>query len=141
MSLDVSLVKQFKKTDLENDESEIISEELYTDNVTHNLAKMADACGLYEVLWRPYRLDPNWDPKLEKNDKKEYEFEKVIIIKAQDLIETMEKGLKELESNPVKYKEFNPDNGWGNYEGLVKFTKNYLKACKKYPKAIVETWR
>lgn len=141
MSLDVYLVKKYKKTDVENDESEIISEELYTANITHNLNEMADACGLYDVLWRPYRLDPNWNLKLEKKSDKEYEFENAVTMKAADLIQTLDKGLKELESNPAKYKEFNPDNGWGSYEGLVKFTKNYLKACKKYPTAIVKTWR
>jgi hypothetical protein len=28
---------------------------VYNANITHNLGKMAEA-GLYEALWRPYRL-------------------------------------------------------------------------------------
>lgn len=129
MSLTVYLVKQVKKLNLKTNESQIIDDELYSCNITHNLASMADACGLYEPLWRPYRLDPNWTPKLEKNNK-EYEFEDNVVIKTFQLIETLEKGLKELEDNPEKYKKFNPTNDWGSYDGLVKFTKKYLTACK-----------
>ena len=141
MSLDVYLVKKYKKIDLETNESEIINETLYTANITHNMTKMADACGLYDVLWRPYRLDSNWDPKLEKNSDKEYEFESAVTVKAAELIETLEKGLEELENNPEKYKKFNPENGWGTYATLVNFTKKYITACKKYPTSIVETCR
>jgi hypothetical protein len=29
---------------------------VYNANITHNLGKMAEKAGLYETLWRPYRL-------------------------------------------------------------------------------------
>jgi hypothetical protein len=35
------------------------------------------------------------------------------------LIEPLKEGLHRLKSNPNKYKEFNPDNGWGDYEGWL----------------------
>jgi hypothetical protein len=49
--------------------------------------------------------------------------------------------LKELKERPEYYKEFNPANGWGSYEGLVKFTENYLKACREYPETEIELER
>lgn len=81
---------------------------------------MADAAGIYKHLWRPEELN---------------------ISKAKDLIEPLSKGLTELASNREKYEKFNPDNGWGDYEGLVKFVENYLISCIKYPEAEIETDR
>lgn len=86
-------------------------------NVTHNLTEMAEAAGLYEYLWNPH----------ENN-----------ITKAYQLIEPLTKGLQELLSNPEKYKAYNPDNGWGSYEGLVAFVDSYLKACKQHPEAEID---
>jgi hypothetical protein len=53
------------------------------------------------------------------------------------LIPYLEEGLKYLEENPDYLKQFSPDNGWGNYEGLVEFVRDYLAACKKWPNAEV----
>lgn len=44
MSLDISLYA----TDKDNNEIEV-----WQTNITHNLAKMAQASGLYDVMWRP----------------------------------------------------------------------------------------
>ena len=46
-------------------------------------------------------------------------------------------GIAELKSNPEKYKKFNPENGWGSYEGLLSFAEKYLQACEKYPNSII----
>lgn len=97
-------------------------EEQYDDgkiswyNITHNLNAMAKEAGIYEVLWHPERLEIN---------------------SAKDVIPILENGIKKLEENPEKYKKYNPENGWGNYEGLVKFAKAVLSDCHKYPDAIV----
>lgn len=94
--------------------------EVYEGNITHNLIYMADKAGLYDYLWQPG--------------------EKGIQI-ANDLIEPLEKGLKELTSNPEVYKIYNPINGWGNYEVLVSFVGSYLKACKENLEAEIYIWR
>jgi predicted ribosome quality control (RQC) complex YloA/Tae2 family protein len=91
--------------------------ELYHDNITHNLGKMAAKADLYLVLWRPEDL--------------EYR-------KAADLIKPLEDGLAELQSNPDYYKQFNPENGWGDYEQLVQFVADYLEACRQWPDATLE---
>ena len=82
---------------------------------------MADACGLYTVLWHASNVIDG----------------KPVQPKAEDIIAEIEKGLEELKSDPEKYKKFNPENSWGSYESLVRFTEGVLEACKKHPKALV----
>jgi len=93
---------------------------LYSDNITHNLGNMADAAGIYEAMWYP---------------------EKLKATKAKELVGKLKTGLKKLKSNPEKFKKLNPANGWGNYDILVQFTENYLKACKEFPEAKIEVSR
>jgi len=95
---------------------EVKPTEVYGGNITHNLTKMAQEAGIYEALWRP---DENY------------------ITEARHLIDPIEKGLAKLKADPEKFKKFNPENGWGNYENLVKFVERYLKACKEHPEASV----
>ncbi len=96
-------------------------EEQYDDgkiswhNITHNLNVMAKETGIYEVLWHPERLEIN---------------------SAKDMIPILEDGIKKLEENPEKYKKYNSNNGWGDYESLAKFAKAVLNDCYKYPDAI-----
>lgn len=96
------------------------SSDVYHANITHNLGTMADKAGIYEALWRP---------------------EEIGITHAHQLIEPLKAGLATLREKPDYFKQFNPANGWGDYEGLVRFTENYLQACEKYPQAEVSAWR
>ena len=94
--------------------------EIFSKNITHNLGQMANKAGCYYALWRP---------------------EEIGIKKAKRLIIPLEKSLLELKNNPEKYKEYNPKNGWGSYEGLIDFIIEYLEYCKKYPACKVYTSR
>lgn len=96
------------------------TDEVYSANITHNLGKMAEEVKIYKYLWRPDELG---------------------ITKAKELIEPLREGLHKLKLEPDKYREFNPDNGWGTYEVLVKFVENYLNACYNYPNAEVSVSR
>lgn len=89
---------------------------VYSANITHNLGKMADMAYIYEALWRP---------------------EEIGIIHAYQLIEPLKTGLTILRENPDYFKNFNPENGWGNYDILVTFVEEYLAACEKYPQSDV----
>lgn len=93
---------------------------VYSDNITHNLNKMAEAAGIYDVLWRP---DENG------------------IWQAQQLIQPLSIGLAQLVSNPDKFKQFNAPNGWGMYENFVPFVSKYLAACVANPEASVSVSR
>jgi len=100
--------------------TESVSDNLvFTANITHNLNTMAKELGVYKELWRPLELD---------------------ITRAYQLLSPLEEGLKQLKENPEHYKQFNPLNGWGNYDNFVSFIENYLAHCKLYPASIVETW-
>jgi len=95
-------------------------DEIYEDNITHNLGKMAAEAGLYKALWRP---DENG------------------ITTAQQVADAIEPGLADLKARPEHYEQFNPENGWGTYGTLVRFTQDYLKVCREYPEAIVKVSR
>lgn len=90
------------------------STEVFYANITNNLTRMADAAGIYHVLWYP---------------------EKVGATKAHQLIEPLTEGLARLKADPDEFKKYNPKNGWGNYEGLVDFVERYLAACIENPEA------
>tara|TARA_R100001594_G_scaffold21687_1_gene41828 strand:- start:1739 stop:2095 length:357 start_codon:yes stop_codon:yes gene_type:complete len=110
MSLDISL----------ND----VEHELYEDNITHNLREMASKVTCFIIQWKNYETkeitlyDILWRGSGQSG----------LVIAPM-----LEVGLHELKENKEIYEEYNPENSWGNYEGLVKFTEGLLEACKKYP--------
>jgi len=77
---------------------------------------MAGKAGIYKALWRPEELEAT---------------------RAEDILLILEKGYTDLKRKPEYFKKFNPENGWGSYDGLVSFVERYLDACKEYPKAII----
>lgn len=101
-------------------EAEFQTDEVYSANITHNLGEMASAAELYYPLWRP---------------------EEINITKARQLIVPLAKGLESLIEKPDYYKTFNPENGWGSYDGLLNLVENYLKACIDNPDADVSVSR
>lgn len=96
------------------------SNEVYHRNITHNLNRMAEAAGLYKHLWRP---------------------DEIGVGRAWQLIEPLAAGLCRLRATPDTFATFNPENGWGDYDGLVAFVADYLKACIDFPEATVEVSR
>lgn len=100
-------------------------EEKFWRNITHNLGKMADeividGVSLYKLLWRP-----------DENGFKHAKEEIKLLKKAIDyMIEEKEELIK-----------FNPENGWGSYDGLLEFTIDFYNSCKKYPESEIEASR
>lgn len=101
-------------------EADFESREVFWLNITHNLGRMAREAGIYEYLWRP---------------------EEVPVKRASDLVAPLQAGLKRLLDAPAHFRQFNPSNGWGDYQGLVQFVEAYLSACKEYPDADVSASR
>lgn len=89
---------------------------VYSRNITHNLNRMAVAAGCYGVVWRP---DEN------------------AVTTAGQLIEPLTVALATLRSDPDYFRTFNPSNGWGTYDDLLKFVQDYQEACVAYPDAVV----
>lgn len=96
------------------------STEVYSGNITHNLNTMAGEAGIYKPLWRP---------------------DEIGITKAEQLIEPLTTGLALLRAEPSRFRKLNPSNGWGDYEGLVRFVDRYLAACLEHPAANVAVSR
>lgn len=122
MSLDISLKSSTPK-DVECPHCGAMNlehEYLFSINITHNLGKMAGEAGIYKALWRPEELN---------------------VSTAGELIDSLEKGLALLKSDPERFKRFNAENGWGLYEHFVPFVEECLEAYKKYPDAIIEVSR
>ena len=105
---------------------------IYSGNITHNLGKMASEVkyglewkgegdlSLYDVLWRP--------------DEHGFKY-------AKDISDLLDIGWNILLSDPEKYKRYNPENGWGSYEGLCDFVYRYRNACWDNPDAELRTSR
>ena len=95
-------------------------DEVFEQNITHNLGKMADAAGIHEAVWRP---------------------EEIGITHAKQLIEPLKKAIAGMRAEPAKYKKHNSPNGWGLYENFVPWLERYLEACEKYPDAKIKVDR
>jgi len=93
---------------------------VYSRNITHNVNDMAKAAGIYYPLWRP---------------------DEIGITKAQQLIEPLTLGLALLLNDSTQFKALNPVNGWGSYDTLVDFVRDYLTACIETPDADVSVSR
>lgn len=90
----------------------------YDDNVTHNLVRMAKEAGVYVACWHPERIREG--------------------IRAKELLSHLAMGLNNLRERPDFYRQFEPENGWGSYNGLVRFLEKYTDACREFPDHIVE---
>jgi hypothetical protein len=94
---------------------------VYSYNITHNLGKMAgevklsNGMTLYDIMWRP--------------DEQEG------LVFAKDISELLHEAFNILLSEPEHFKQFNPVNDWGSYEGLVDFVYRYRNACRENPDA------
>ena len=94
-------------------------------NLTHNLGKMAASVKaekgtLYQLLWRP---------------------EELYIYRAEELIEPLTAALMVLMSDKERLSKLNPENGYGDYDGLLKVTIAYLANCQKFPHGKIEVDR
>lgn len=100
MSLDLSLIVDDKC--------------VYSANITHNLAAMAEKAGIYRLLWKPEELGAT---------------------KAADVTEGLRHGLHDLGERQSYFEQFNSPNSWGKYQHLVSFVSVYLEACLAHPSA------
>ena len=94
--------------------------ELYETNITHNMNTMAAEAKIYDAIWRP---------------------EEVCINRAAGVWGDVKEGYGDLMTSPDHYRQFNPPNGWGDYDSFCEWLTDYLRACRRYPDAKVETSR
>jgi hypothetical protein len=94
--------------------------QVFYRNITHNLTEMAEAAGIYQIVWRPDESG---------------------IEKAVQLIEPLQAALSDLRARPEHYKQYDAPNGWGRYHHFLEFIQDLLSACEKNPDARVEVSR
>lgn len=94
--------------------------DVFDANITHNLTKMAYAAGLYKPLWRPEELGIDY---------------------AGDLIAVLQDGISKLAKDREYFEQFNPSNGWGDYDSLLSFAEECLRACREHPNARIRVSR
>lgn len=121
MSLDLEIIHRRRKEEILNEikearennirlESVEIDPTIWSENITHNLGRMAsavpvkDGITLYDLLWHP----------------REAGFTKV----GKEYIALVEIGYIYVQTHP-DLKIYNPVNGWGKYENLLDFVRNY----------------
>lgn len=101
---------------------------IFSENITHNLGKMASevklqhGLTLYNILWRPDECEPP-------------------LHKAGDIAELLDQALNILIQDKDRLKQYNPVNSWGNYYGLAELVHNYRNACRNNPMADIEVCR
>jgi len=93
---------------------------VFSSNITHNLNKMAMACGVYYACWRP---------------------EEIHCKKAKHILPMLEKGVELLQDYPAFYRTFDSPNGWGLYDNFLPWLIQYTNACKDYPEAKIRVSR
>ena len=89
-------------------------ETVFDANITHNLGKMASACGVYYACWRP---------------------EEINCTKAKHILPMLKDGIEVMKNHPDFYKTFDSPNGWGLYIHFLPWLEKYADACEKYPEA------
>lgn len=97
----------------------------FSCNVTHNLIDMAKAAGYYEKIWR---ADENEDGSFKE-------------LLAEDFLPDVKDCLATLLADRIRYKTFDPSNGWGSYEGFCKWLQRLAVACIEHPKLQVRCSR
>lgn len=53
------------------------------------------------------------------------------------VIPKLEHAIEHMEAHAADYRELNPPNGWGNYDGALEYLRGILKACKEHPKCTI----
>ena len=96
------------------------SDEVFHQNITHNLRAMAHEAGIYKAVWRP---------------------EEMGIKHAHQLVELLTAAIAEMEADPERFEAHNAANGLGMYYNFLPWLRRYLAACKASPNAVVEVYR
>ena len=57
---------------------------------------------------------------------------------AKDCVRLLAQGVANMVDDPDKYLAMEPDNGWGHYDGALRYLHNLLNACIENPNATIE---
>lgn len=91
--------------------------EVFTANITHNLNRMWQLAGCYEVLYGSH-------------EKTVVEITPAITVAVDYMLE-----------HPDECRKLDASNGWGTYEHALPWLQKTLWACQRFPKATVRVCR
>ncbi len=97
-------------------------DQIWWRNITHNLVKMAIAANVYEVCWRSF--GPPGDKP---------------IVTAAQALPIVSAGIQWLDENEAIALQLEPPNGWGSYQGLRDFLREFERACIDAPTAVLRS--
>ena len=87
--------------------------EVFERNITHNVTPMWKLAGCYEALYR-------WDGR-----------------QAREALPVLESARERMLADHLDFRAMNPPNGWGTYDGALRFLQDCIYACRQYPKATI----
>lgn len=96
---------------------------VYDRNITHNLNTMFDAVDagggltLYRILWHGDGMV------------------------AGAVLQNLEAGELLMRSDRAHFERLNPENGWGDYDGAIRFLRDVISACREHPRAVIRCSR
>lgn len=102
--------------------TEIRPTDVHSQNITHNLNRMAEAAGIYQCLWRPEECVPP-------------------ITKARELAVLLAPAIADMKARSPHYMRFNAENGWGTFDQLVPWLEKLYAACMEHPDADISVSR
>lgn len=110
----------------DTDKLQFYEEEYWSGNITHNLGEMADHIpvrdtNLYMVCWRP---------------------EEIGLKTVGDILPLLIEGIHYMIGHRKELEQYNSPNGWGTYNGFMRFLLNYKQACEDNdPECLIEASR
>lgn len=87
---------------------------------------------VYEVGNYTSNVSGMWTQAL--NDRALYEFDGMAATEAVPLLDA---GIAAMEADPAGFRELNPANGWGRYEGALDYLRRLRAGCVEHPKTVI----
>lgn len=87
-----------------------------------------EGCGKYVQVTYPTYYNPTYNLGKLFRACMDWQFKSSEYYRCDYVIEYVEKGIKELECNPLAYTELLPSNGWGTMEGALETLKS-IREC------------
>ena len=108
MSLDIWL-----SVPIDSGSTETVTHEVFSANITHNVAKMWNTAGIWEALYESAGKS------------------------AADVLPSLRQGLAHMRDNPAIYKALNAPNGWGTYDNALPWLAKLVDAFEEHYKGII----
>lgn len=114
-----------------------VTESEWSANITHNMGEMASHIPvtykidkevysetLYMLVWRPEEVGIG-----------------NICNNTDTVGQALQSGIPYMIAHRKELLQYNPDNGWGDYDSFLEWLIAYWRACLEHPDCEIEVWR